>query len=159
MRGLLMQSGPLMPELRMLAASARDEAYGFFAPYTELIRRSQESSLRLKNTPDNYPDRLTPALINLGRKLDELLEDMENDSLRTELEGARERCRATIDTIDTFTRRVMDDAVYYIEDNGMSANLYASPLNIPELLNAKLFNGNNPVILCSATLTVRNSFD
>ena len=159
MRGLLMQSGPLMPELRMLAASARDEAYGFFAPYTELIRRSQESSLRLKNTPDNYPDRLTPALINLGRKLDELLEDMENDSLRTELEGARERCRATIDTIATFTQRIMDDAVYYIEDNGMSANLYASPLNIPELLNAKLFNGNNPVILCSATLTVRNSFD
>ena len=71
MRGVLMHPGNKMPELRMLAASARDEAYGFFAPYTELIRRSQENALRLKNSPDDYPDRLTPALTTLGRKLDE----------------------------------------------------------------------------------------
>ncbi|MBE6390667.1 MAG: DEAD/DEAH box helicase [Lentisphaerae bacterium] len=160
MRGLLMRPGNnLMPELRMLTASARDEAYGFFAPYTELIRRSQDNALRLKNTADEYPDRLTPALTQLGRKLDELLEDIEDNSFRTELEGARERCRSTIDSINTFTQRIMDDAVYYIEENGQSANLFASPLNIPELLNSMLFNGTCPVMLCSATLTVRNSFD
>lgn len=159
MRGLLMHPGNKMPELRMLAASARDEAYGFFAPYTELIRRSQENALRLKNSPDDYPDRLTPALTTLGRKLDEVLEDMEDNGFRTELEGARERCRAAVDNLNVFTRRIMSDAVYYVEESGNSVNLYASPLNIPDLLNSILFNGNCPVMLCSATLTVRNSFD
>lgn len=159
MRGLLMRPGNLMPELRQLTVAARDEAYGFFSPYTELIRRSQETALRLKNVPDEYPDRLTPALTQLGRKLDELLEDLEDNSFHTELEGARDRCRTAIDSINTFTRRIMDDAVYYIEESGSSVNLYASPLNIPELLDSMLFNGNCPVMLCSATLTVRNSFD
>ena len=159
MRGLLMRPGNLMPELRMLSVSARDEAYGFFAPYTELIRRSQESALRLKNSPDEYPDRLTPALMNLGRKLDEALEELEDNSFRTEFEGVRDRCRTTVDTLNTFTQRLMTDAVYYIEESGNSVNLYASPLNIPELLGSILFNGNCPVMLCSATLTVRNSFD
>ncbi len=159
MRGLLMHQGSTMPELRQLTVSARDEAYGFFAPYTELLRRSQENALRLKNTPDDYPDRLTPALMQLGRKLNETLEDMDEDPFRTELEGMKDKCASMVDSLNTFSQRLMSDAVYYIEESGNSTALYASPLNIPELLSELLFNGQLPVMLCSATLTVRNSFD
>lgn len=159
MRGLLMHPGSTMPELRQLTVSARDEAYGFFAPYTEMLRRSQESALRLKNSPDEHPDRLTPALMFLGRKLDETLEDMDEDPFRIELESARDKCGSMVDSLNTFSQRMMPDAVYYVEESGNSTALYASPLNIPELLQEVLFNGNMPVMLCSATLTVRNSFD
>ncbi len=159
MRGLLMNPGSTMPELRQLTVSARDEAYGFFAPYTEMLRRSQENALRLKNTPDTVPDRLSPALMALGRKLDETLEDMDENPLRIELESMRDKCGSMVDSINIFSQRLMDDAVYYIEESNSATALYASPLNIPELLQEILFNGEVPVMLCSATLTVRNSFD
>ena len=159
MRGLLMNPGSTMPELRQLTVAARDEAYGFFAPYTEMLRRSQENSLRLKNTPDNTPDRLSPALLALGRKLDETLEDMDENPLRIELESMRDKCGTMVDSINIFSQRQMEDAVYYIEESNSATALYASPLNIPELLQEILFNGEIPVMLCSATLTVRNSFD
>ena len=159
MRGLLMRPGSNMPELRQLAAHARDEAYGFFAPYTELVHRSQENSLRLKNVPDGFPDRLTPALTQLGKSLDEALDEREDNAFRTELEGARERCRSTIDALNIFANRQMPDAVYYIEENNKATSLHVSPLNIPELLQSVLFSNDIPVMLCSATLTVRNSFD
>ncbi|MBQ9087605.1 MAG: DEAD/DEAH box helicase [Lentisphaeria bacterium] len=159
MRGLLMHPGSRMPELRQLTAHARDEAYGFFAPYTELVHRSQENSLRLKNVPDEFPDRLTPALTELGKSLDEALEELDDNAFRTELEGARERCRSTIDALNIFSNRQMPDAVYYIEENNKATSLHVSPLNIPELLQSILFSNDIPVMLCSATLTVRNSFD
>lgn len=159
MRGLLMNPGSTMPELRQLTVSARDEAYGFFAPYTEMLRRSQENALRLKNTPDTVPDRLSPALMALGRKLDETLEDMDENPLRIELESMRDKCGSMVDSINIFSQRQMEDAVYYIEESNSATALYASPLNIPELLQEILFNGEVPVMLCSATLTVRNSFD
>ena len=159
MRGLLMNPGSTMPELRQLTVAARDETYGYFSPYIEMLRRSQENALRLKNTPDNAPDRLSPALIALGRKLDETLEDMDENPLRIELESMRDRCGSMVDSLNTFNQRLMEDAVYYIEESNSATALYASPLNIPELLQEILFNGDIPVMLCSATLTVRNSFD
>lgn len=53
----------------------------------------------------------------------------------------------------------MPDAVYYAESERGSVSLHATPLNVPELLSELLFHQDFPVILCSATLTVRNSFD
>ena len=159
MRGLLMRPGDGMLELRQLTANARDEAYGFFSPYTEMLNRTPENALRLKNTPDEFPDRLTPALNALGCKLDEVLEEQDDNTFRTELQGARERCRTIIDALNTFTQRLMNDAVYYIEENNRNISLHVSPLNVAELLRETLFNGSLPVMLCSATLTVRNNFD
>ena len=157
-RGLLMKQGSGMIELRGLAAAARNEAYGFFSPYAELLKACGDNALRLKAAPDDYPNMLTPSLLALAKKLDEIIENEEDNSFRTELESAREHCRCFIDEIDRFTQRLMPDAVYYIEEERNFPILYASPLNIPEILQELLFNGNIPVILCSATLTVRGSF-
>lgn len=156
-RGLLMRKGT-DPSLRGAVAESRDEAYGFFTPYENLLRDHNESALTI-HEPGRFPNRLSPKLEELHRLLALFLEDQEDASFRTEVEAQLTRCREFINGIDQFTRKLLPDAVYYAEsERGGSTTLHATPLNIAELLSDLLFNQDFPVILCSATLTVRNSF-
>ena len=157
-RGLLMRSGSEFPELRSLAAEARDEAYAFFTPYENWLGRKNESAAKLPEDVD-FPNTLTPALLKLANGLSQAAEDEEEASLKTELGAHLERCRAFVDGIDAITRRTLKEAVYYAEFDHSAVTLHASPLNIAELLKELLFDQNFPVILCSATLAVRKSFD
>lgn len=159
-RGLLMRQGAEMLQLRALTQSVRDEIYGFFAPYEEKLRRSANSALRLnENTPDPYPAALTDALIKLANLLTDTVEKEDDESFRTELSSYCDRCRGYIDAAADFASRTVQDAVYYIEEERDAVTLCASPLNVAELLGKMLFNGELPVILCSATMTVADNFD
>ena len=157
-RGLLMRSGRAFPELRNLAAAARDEAYAFFTPYENWLARKNENACRL---PEDavFPNTLTPALLKLAEGLSQAADDEEEAAFKTELGSHLERCRAFVDGIDAITRRTMQDAVYYAEFDHSAVTLHASPLNIAELLRQLLFDQSFTVILCSATLAVRRSFD
>ncbi len=157
-RGLLMRQGPAFPPLRQFTAEARDEAYAFFTPYENQLARSGDTARRLAADED-YPDPLTPALLKLTSALSEAVDDEEDQSVQTELSSHLERCRAFIDGIDVIKRRSMPEAVYYSESDRAAVTLHASPLNIAELLRELLFNQDFPVLLCSATLAVRRSFD
>ncbi len=156
-RGLLMRRGA-PPDLRGLVADARDEAYGFFSPYENLLRDRNETALEIRDNT-GFPDRLSPKLGELHSRLAAYLEEEEDASFRTEVEAQLTRFREFINGIEEFTRRTLPDAVYYAEEERGSVNLHAAPLNVAELLNEVLFNQDFPVILCSATLTVRRSFD
>lgn len=157
-RGLLMRPGNGVLELRAAAAAARDEAYGFFAPYETYLNDRKESAAVI-NHPEYFPDRLSPALMKLSKMLSEKLEDEEDDSFSTELASNLERCREYIDGLDQFNHQTLKDAVYYAEAEHNSITLHAAPLNVAEILSELLFNNNFPVMLCSATLTVRNNFN
>lgn len=157
-RGLLMRSGKNFPELRNLAAAARDEAYAFFTPYENYLARRSESACRLPED-EAFPDTLTPALLKLAAGLSQAAEEEEDPSLRTELGSHLERCRAFIDGISGITRRNLPESVYYAEFDRSAVTLHASPLNIAELLRGMLFAQDFPVMLCSATLAVRRTFD
>ena len=157
-RGLLMRPGSGALELRASAADARDEAYGFFTPYENYLTERKETALAI-NRPEIFPDRLSPALLNLARSLERRLEDEEDEAFSTELGSQLARCKEFIDGIDQFTHQTIPDAVYYAESERNNLTLHAAPLNVAELLAQLLFNQDFPVMLCSATLTVRNKFD
>ena len=156
-RGLLMRKGA-DPALRGAVADSRDEAYGFFTPFENVLREHNESALEIQD-PSRFPNRLSAKLEQLYRSLAQFLEGQEDASFRTEVEAQLTRCREFIVGIDQFTRKLVPDAVYYAESERGSVSLHATPLNVPELLSELLFHQDFPVILCSATLTVRNSFD
>lgn len=159
-RGLLMRQGAEMLQLRALTQSVRDEIYGFFAPYEKRLKDSQSNSVRLpENVPEPYPSALIDAVIKLENLLADVIESETDDAFRTELSSYRERCRGIIDAAADFTSRSIQDAVYYIEEERDAVTLYASPLNVSELLQQMLFNGGLPVLLCSATMTVAGNFD
>ena len=157
-RGLLMRQGSGLLELRSAAAAARDEAYGYFSPYENYLTERKETAAVI-NHPDRFPDKLSPALMKLARLLAQHLEDEEDESFSTELSSQLARCREYIDGLDQFNHQTLKDAVYYAESDRNSVTLNASPLNVAEILSELLFNNDFPVMLCSATLTVRESFD
>ena len=156
-RGLLMRKGT-DPALRGAVAESREEAYGFFTPYENLLRERNETALEIKDTA-KYPNKLTEKLLKLSSRLSDYLDEQEDASFRTELEAQLTRCREFINGVDQFTNRNVPDAVYYAEDERGGVGLHATPLNIAELLSQLLFSQDYPVMLCSATLTVRDSFD
>ena len=157
-RGLLMRKGGELLEMRAAVVAARDETYGFFAPYENFLRERQESA-RTVTGAEHFPDPLSAKLVHLHKLVSEYAESIDDASFRAELEAQLTRCREFVDGIGQFTSRSIPDAVYYAEAERSSVTLRAAPLNIAELLGELLFNQDFTVMLCSATLTVRGSFD
>ena len=157
-RGLLMRPGPGSLELRAAVASARDEAYGFFAPYENWLGDKRENAAEITD-PDRFPNLLSPALLKLAGGLAKRLEDEDDEAFSTELGSYLDRCREYVDGLDQLTRQTLPDTVYYAETDRNSLTLHASPLNVAEILSKLLFDQDFPVMLCSATLTVRGKFD
>ncbi|MBO5899097.1 MAG: hypothetical protein J6Q80_00005, partial [Lentisphaeria bacterium] len=157
-RGLLLRSGAVTAELRALVSEARDEVYGYFRFFERLLEESRESALKITR-PDMCSEKLSHALTALARKLDEALEDEDDDSFKTELQAQYARVREYIDAVGMFHHQMIPDCVYYVESDRNSVTLHGSPLNVCDLLREKLFNQDFPVTLCSATLTYRGRFD
>ena len=159
-KGLLMRPGAEILELRALVQRARDESYGFFADYAGMLEKSGSHSLRLnEKQADPLPETAVNVFTELAEKLDRLAENADDDNFRTELSANCEKCRFFADALVSFTGRTIPDAVYFIEDEQDTVNCCAAPLNVAQLLEELLFNGDIPVMLCSATLTVAGSFD
>ncbi len=158
-RGLLLRNGEQALTLRNLVAETRDEVYGFFAPFEKFLGEKSESVRRI-HEPGHFPDRLSDKLSRLYRELSGYLDWLdEDDEVRPELESQLERCRSFLDGIGEFLEMRDPDAVYYVESDRTGITLHAAPLNVAELLRTHLFQRDFPVILSSATLTVRDSFD
>ena len=159
-RGLLMRARGVDPAFRGLVAETRDETYGFFANFEELLRRNDETALTVTH-PEHFVDNLTQKLMQIASQLQQIAddEDEEDNSFKTEIESMLSRCRGYVDGIDTFMHRTMDKAVYYAEEDSDGLTLNVTPLNIAEILSERLFNQDFTIVLCSATLTVRNRFD
>ncbi|MBO7329633.1 MAG: DEAD/DEAH box helicase [Lentisphaeria bacterium] len=159
-KGLLMRPGSNMLEMRSLAQQCRGEVYAFFNPYSELLTQNNTSSLRLnERVPDTYPELLLEILRRLASGMDNEVENIEEESWKTEFISSAERCRSFADSIQSFTQRLLDGAVYYVEKESENISCYASPLNVAELLEKILFGAEIPVMLCSATMTVAGKFD
>ncbi len=157
-RGLLLRSGAGFMDLRAEVAAARDEAFGFFAPYEKLLADRHETALTVDHDP-GFPDRLTPHLLRLGKMLSDLSADEEDAAVRGELSAFSGRCRDCVDGIDQFTHRTRPDAAYYIETERSGVSFHVAPLDVADVLRETLFRQDFPVVLCSATLTVRGRFD
>lgn len=160
-KGLFMRGGADMLELRALTQQARDEVYGFFAPYEKLLEETDNSSRRLnENLPDAEPATLIYLLNTIADKINDLCsEEDDEEKFRTELLSGMDKCRAYAGMLCDFTQRRLPDAVYYLEKDQESTICCAAPLNVAELLQNMLFNGDVPVMLCSATMTVAGKFD
>ena len=159
-KGLFMRPGAEMLELRGNAQRTRDEVYGFFTPYNDILKNSGSNSVRLdEKTPDASPEVLMKLFNSLAESIAAIQENEDDESFRTELLANADRCRDYVDMLAAFTGRLMPDAVYFIEEDQDSVTCCAAPLNVADLLRKLLFNGDLPVMLCSATMTVAGKFD
>ena len=77
-KGLLMRQQGIPPELRGNAAEARDESYGFFAAFDELLRKHNETAMEITH-PEHFIDNLTPKLMRLASGLQALADNEEDE--------------------------------------------------------------------------------
>ncbi len=162
-RGLLMKEGVDYLALRNRAKSLLGEIESFFAGAKALFPELQsdaaaEDYLRVRQ-PDILPDMLSKELFEMYENLRDTAEGEENESLKTELNSYAAKFLEYAHGLSQFLHMELDDAVYYLENGKYGTVMNAAPLNVAELLGEILFRKTFPVILCSATLSIRRSFD
>ena len=163
-KGLLMRSGEEELKLRGQVAELMDATEIFFEKVRDFAAGYQDNVIRIKQ-PDFITDILSEKIGHLEHRLNEYLKELdedEDDNLSQELSAMLLRCEYYRLAISDFVAMRLDDHVYWIEKGGrseMNIQLYAAPLNVGEILRKILFNGELPVVLTSATLSVAGKLD
>jgi ATP-dependent DNA helicase DinG len=157
-KGLLVKSGPEAMELRSRIADIKRDSAAFFSMAEQFLLEKQDSARRFLK-PALIPDLLSRPLGNMRNMLAEFIKAQDDKDLKTELESQLMRCDAYIDGISDFTQMAYPEHVYWVEEDKVGVSLRAAPLNVAAILETILFAKTFPVILTSATLTVKNSFD
>jgi ATP-dependent DNA helicase DinG len=156
-RGLLLSGGEAGLPLRRAVDDLHNTAETFFGEARNLLAERGETILRLRQ-PNQIRDTITEQLSRLIHELSGFLEKLDaNDDLRLEIGAQLQHCRAYQAELFDFLTQGREDHVYWIEggDERRSVTLSAAPLNVASLLGELLFAGDYPVILTSATLSVR----
>lgn len=157
-KGLLLKSGTMAMDLRAKVAELRRTAAAFFSLAEQFMLERQEN-IRRYLKPAIIPDLLSQPLGAVRNALQDYVKEQEDKDFRTELEAMIMRCDAYINGISDFINMSYSEHVYWIEEAKAGVSVQAAPLNVNDILSEILFNKGIPVILTSATLTVRQSFD
>jgi len=161
-RGLLIRPGAEELALRQTIASVRDEAAIFYRQFEEFLheaRNEGDGSARRIRSMSGFEDNLSAPLKVLHRLLFDYTTAQDQADYRTELESKLNRIGDFINGLEIFMAMKQAKTVYYVQYERGGVSLQAAPLNVAEILNRVLFNQEFPVILSSATLTVRGNFD
>ena len=157
-KGLLLKEGKNALELRRKTVELRDEVYGFFHQFESYLNKLDLTEARIKNTGP-FVNTIGTLLLDYSRELSNYLDDIDDPTFRTEIEGYQMVINDYVDSVDEFLIMSKDNSVYYIENEKNNIILRRSPLNTAELLREMLFDTAYPVVLSSATLTIGGKFD
>ncbi|MCP3968007.1 MAG: DEAD/DEAH box helicase [Lentisphaerae bacterium] len=157
-KGLLMRGGEDALELRRMLAELKDQVKRFFSQFEQFLLEQQESVKRVCQ-PGAFPDILSNKLESLRVTLSDYSKMQDDKDFRAELDSQIQKCYGFITGITNFIQMSFTDFVYWIEEDRSGIVLRAAPLNVPEILTEIMFKPSFPVVLTSATLTVRKSFD
>lgn len=161
-RGLLLKAGEHALELRQLVSEIHELSSRFFEMAEENLIKKSENILRLRR-PNFVPDILSEPLAKLREMLYKYYKELDDKDMKMELEGQFERCDSFSKGIFDFVNMEYPEHVYWLEsrqsNRTMNLSLMTAPLNVSEILDKILFSRDFPVILTSATLTVRKSLD
>lgn len=103
---------------------------------------------------------LGDAYFALDTALERLETSLENlDSDATEFESVTRRTRQTRFDLDFICSQAEKNYVYWMERRGRGMFLRASPIDVSALLQEKLFDKMETVVLTSATLSSNGKFD
>lgn len=97
------------------------------------------------------------ALDTALERLENSLQSLNNDS--TEIESVVRRVRQTRFDLDFICSQAEKNYVYWLERRGRGMFLRASPIDVSALLQEKLFDKMETVVMTSATLSSNGKFD
>ncbi|MCD9185446.1 MAG: DEAD/DEAH box helicase [Pyrinomonadaceae bacterium] len=138
--------------------------------WTRFIQTRNNQEGRFPLLPNSFAQKMKSGEIHatpLGEAyfaLDGALERLENGvdvyaEKMPEAESLLKRVRQTRFDLDFICKQSEKNYVYWLEKRGRGMFLRASPIDVSSLLNEKLFEKTETVVLTSATLSANGKFD
>jgi len=138
--------------------------------WTRFIQTRNNQEGRFPLLPDSFAQKMKSGELHatpLGEAyfaLDGALERLENGvdvyaEKMPEAESLLKRVRQTRFDLDFICKQSEKNYVYWLEKRGRGMFLRASPIDVSSLLNEKLFEKTETVVLTSATLSANGKFD
>lgn len=134
-----------------------DESDRFFKAVRKVCKLSENSPAVRLREPPAVETVLTERLAELDVHLGTLIRDMEDESLKAELQSARTKGRFFIEMLTAFLKQSAQGHVYWAELEGRTHKqpvLYSAPVDVAKLLSGMLFDEVPSVVMTSATLAV-----
>ncbi len=160
-KGLLMIGGAGTTDLRRAVAETLHAAEFFFSSVKDFMAEKNRTELRIRN-PGFVPDSVTAQFGILEKSLADFIDKLEDENLQQELTAQLMVCSYYGKGFSDFINMTLKNSVYWIESKGEHSSgvqLNTAPLNVDEILRQTLFSGDVPVILTSATLSVKKNLD
>jgi ATP-dependent DNA helicase DinG len=134
-----------------------DEGVRFFQSMHRHCNLSEtHSTVRLREPPaveTTLPEKLSELDVHFGI----LIRDLEDESLKAELQSARMKGKFFIEMLTTFLSQSAEGHVYWAALEGRTHKqpvLYSAPVDVAKLLGGMLFEEVPCVVMTSATLAV-----
>ena len=141
-------------EINLLTNKVRRAGDGFFGVLSEKLDGTTKR-IRVENF---IPNLLKEPLINLSEGLKPLMKSAENYEDEKEILSLIDRCITLSSDIDSIISQTLTDHVYWGEIDGKRIRIAATPIDISSILREQVFENIKPVILTSATLSVKGDF-
>ncbi|MFC1666625.1 ATP-dependent DNA helicase [Candidatus Omnitrophota bacterium] len=139
----------------------RKKSESFFKEIKEYFQgrklQGESDSLRIRK-PDFVDNCLQIPLSKLAESLMDAKKNTSNKEDEIEISSFVKKINALNDSLDVILNQALDDYVYWTEcsknKNVNKVSINAAPINIGNILGARLFSAHKPMILTSATLSV-----
>ncbi|HSH96576.1 MAG TPA: helicase C-terminal domain-containing protein [Roseimicrobium sp.] len=118
----------------------------------------QWTELRIRKT-DLVQDNVTLPIQRLRESISEMIRESEDKDTAQELMECNRRLTELREEVAMFLSQAGEDYVYWVERSGKSQRnltLNAAPVDVAEFLRRRLFSGETPIIMTSATLSMVN---
>ncbi|HDO35477.1 MAG TPA: helicase c2 [Nitrospirae bacterium] len=133
----------------------RGQGERFFADVAVWLGQDKAKRIRSKG---QFVDIITEHLDTLRAEIYKLYDAALDKEEKKDIHAIEERCRVFIDSMETVLEQGLEGYVYWTEVDGRKTRLSATPIEPGGILRPQLFEVVSPVILTSATLSVRGSF-
>lgn len=140
----------------------RSETARFFNAVDAWADWKENALQRTVNAPPDWPRDLGDATYRVVTELDRVIEDIEDEDLRSELKAARRRGAEMGQALSSFLEQNLEDQVYWIEREGRRRPrtvLHSAPVEVAPILAQTLFAPMKTVVMTSATLAVADDLN
>ncbi|HPN84626.1 MAG TPA: DEAD/DEAH box helicase family protein, partial [Victivallales bacterium] len=160
-KGIFLKGGVLEMELRGLVGKILKLSSAYFKTISSILIEKNVDSFRFRER-GFVNDLLSEELFSLSKLIGNIIENDNDEDSRQEKSSYAMKIDAYADSFHKFSNMELEDYVYWAESydgRDDKVELFASPVNVEEILRKNIFLDGRPTILTSATLSVENSLD
>ena len=133
-----------------------------FADLNDWAKFTHDTTYRVITKPLELTTDAVDLLDRLSVQLSEVIEDLKDESLQSELRALRRRGQEMRTSLRAYLDQALPGQVYWLEREGrrrLQTVLYSAPIEVGPILKEQLFDHLDSVILTSATLAVGDTLD